>query len=164
MHMCLKHWTEDVLGRCLPERGLFKFLLLYYLREGPAHGYALMKRIANDFGRLYVPSPGVVYPTLQLLEDQGYVTCVEEDGKKKYALTPEGEKLIEEKEEVIKKIAEFRERRKKFGRVVSELWPSVKRLLRTIGMHLGELDEEKLERVREIVEKAADEVERVVAR
>lgn len=160
--MWIKHWAERSLSRCLYERGMFRYLLLYYLREGPAHGYALMKRIAEDFHWLYLPSPGIIYPTLQLLEDQGYVTHVEENGRKKYALTPKGEKLIEEKGKLIERIVEIRERRKEIGKLVNELWPSVKELLHTIGSHLDELDKGKIERIREIIERAINDIRTVL--
>ena len=54
----------------------------------------------------YTPSAGSVYPTLQLLEDQGYVRIVEEDGKKVYHITPEGERFLDENEDVLTDIGE----------------------------------------------------------
>jgi DNA-binding PadR family transcriptional regulator len=54
----------------------------------------------------YTPSAGSVYPTLQMLEDQGYVRIVEEAGKKVYHITPEGERLLDENEDVLTDIGE----------------------------------------------------------
>lgn len=58
--------------------------------EGPAHGYELMSRLEDQTGGRWRPSPGSVYPTLQMLEDKGLVTSREEDGRRVYELTDEG--------------------------------------------------------------------------
>ncbi|MBS7622286.1 PadR family transcriptional regulator [Candidatus Bathyarchaeota archaeon] len=76
------------------ERGDLKTLLLLSLRQSPMHGYGLMKSISEDF--LYQPSPGVVYPTLQMLQDMGYIKSSEENGKKVYSITEEGLKYLED--------------------------------------------------------------------
>jgi DNA-binding PadR family transcriptional regulator len=65
-----------------------KYVILRLLREKPSHGYELIKAMEDRFGGWYSPSPGTVYPTLQLLEDQGYVRVVETEGRKTYHITP----------------------------------------------------------------------------
>src|ERR671921_750563 len=55
------------------DRGGVKILVLSVLRDGPKHGYEVMRAIEQRTGSAYSPSPGVVYPTLQLLEDMGHV-------------------------------------------------------------------------------------------
>lgn len=77
-------------------RGLFRYLVLYVLREKPLHGYAIMKKISMLFDNVYVPSPGVLYPTLQLLEEMGLIESTRHGRRKVYSLTPSGRKLIEE--------------------------------------------------------------------
>jgi DNA-binding PadR family transcriptional regulator len=66
------------------------------LREKPRHGYEVIKALEERLGGCYSPSAGTVYPTLQLLEDQGYVRAVEEAGKKVYHITPEGEQFLDD--------------------------------------------------------------------
>lgn len=78
------------------ESGEIKFVILRLLQEKPRHGYEIIKALEERLAGCYTPSPGTVYPTLQLLEDQGYVRVVEEGGKKVYHLTPEGEAFLEE--------------------------------------------------------------------
>jgi DNA-binding PadR family transcriptional regulator len=58
-----------------------------------------MKALEERLEGWYTPSPGTVYPTLQLLEDQGYVRAVETEGKKVYQITPEGEAFLHEHRE-----------------------------------------------------------------
>ena len=85
-------------GRRRPmfESGEVKFVILRLLREKPMHGYEVIKALEERLGGCYTPSAGTVYPTLQLLEDQGYVRAEDRDGKKVYQITPDGEKFLED--------------------------------------------------------------------
>ncbi len=84
-------------------QGHLKLLILLALQERPLNGYEVIKAIENKHG--HAPSPAVVYPTLQLLEDQGYVSSSEHENKKVYALTDEGRKCLEENRERIDQLA-----------------------------------------------------------
>ena len=86
------------------ESGEVKFVILRLLKEKPRHGYAIIKALEERLAGCYTPSPGTVYPTLQLLEDQGYVRVVEEGGKKVYHITPEGEAFLDENKDAIEDI------------------------------------------------------------
>ena len=78
------------------EQGDLKWVLLALVNEAPRHGYELMKAIEERLGGGYSPSPGVVYPTLTLLEEMGYATVTEEGGRKRYAATDEGRAALDE--------------------------------------------------------------------
>lgn len=71
-------------------RGDIRLALLIGLLDGPAHGYELIGRLEARTGGVWRPSPGSVYPTLQLLEDEGLVKGREEDGKRVFDLTEDG--------------------------------------------------------------------------
>ena len=71
-------------------RGEIRTALLAVLAEAPGHGYEVMQRLEEKSGGVWRPSPGSVYPTLQLLEDEGLVRSTERDGKRVYELTDEG--------------------------------------------------------------------------
>ena len=86
------------------ESGEVKFVILRLLHEKPRHGYEVMRALEEKFGGHYTPSAGTVYPTLQLLEDEGYVRVVEADGKKVYHVTPEGERYLEEHRDLLDEI------------------------------------------------------------
>jgi len=79
-------------------RGDIKYLQLEILKEGPRHGYEIITGLEGRF-RGYRPSPGSVYPTLQMLEEGGFVTSREIDGKKVYTITEAGLKLLEDRGE-----------------------------------------------------------------
>ena len=86
------------------ESGEVKFVILRLLREKPRHGYEVIKALEERLAGCYSPSAGTVYPTLQMLEDQGYVRVVEEGGKKVYHITPPGEAFLDEHKAAIEDI------------------------------------------------------------
>lgn len=71
-------------------RGDVRPLLIVALIDGPAHGYELIQRLEARSGGAWRPSPGSVYPTLQLLEEAGLVVGRDDDGKRVYDLTAAG--------------------------------------------------------------------------
>jgi caffeoyl-CoA O-methyltransferase len=77
------------------ERGMLRYLLLDALRHGPKHGYEIIKWLEEQTYGRYAPSPGTVYPTLQLLEDQGLILAQRTDEKSTYRLSESGEKELE---------------------------------------------------------------------
>lgn len=82
-------------------RGDARLLVLEVLKDRPMHGYEVAKAIAQLFGGVYEPSPGVVYPNLQWLEDEGMLKPVQKGGKKVYKVTERGRKFaLEGKEEL----------------------------------------------------------------
>ena len=76
-------------------RGDVRNAILLLLAEQPMHGYQLMEAIAERSGGRWRPSPGAVYPTLNLLEDEGVLTLTASAGRKLATLTPEGRALVE---------------------------------------------------------------------
>jgi DNA-binding PadR family transcriptional regulator len=82
-------------GRLL-DQGDLRLIMLGLIGEAPRHGYELIKQIEEMVGGAYSPSPGVVYPTLTMLEDLGLATVSPTDGTRKaYAITPEGQAHLE---------------------------------------------------------------------
>ncbi|MGA8757402.1 MAG: PadR family transcriptional regulator [Stellaceae bacterium] len=82
------------LGRFF-DHGDLRYVLLGLIAERPRHGYELIKAIEEKFGGLYSPSPGVVYPTLTLLEELGYIRPEAADGpRKQFIVTQEGSEFL----------------------------------------------------------------------
>lgn len=71
-------------------RGDVRAAVLALLAEKPMHGYQIIQEIEERSGGSWKPSPGSVYPTLQLLADEGIIVATESDGRKTYALTDAG--------------------------------------------------------------------------
>lgn len=80
------------------EQGELRLVLLALIAEAPRHGYDLIRAVEERTGGAYAPSPGVVYPTLTLLEDMGLIEADAGDGSKKlFRLTPAGKAHLEER-------------------------------------------------------------------
>ncbi len=75
-------------------RGDIKFILLELLSERPQHGYELMKELEARRGGFRRSSAGSVYPTLQMLEEGGYLTSEEVDSKRVYTITDSGRQFL----------------------------------------------------------------------
>ncbi len=88
-------------GRRMFEHGALRWVLLSMIADKPSHGYELIKGIESRMGGTYAPSPGVIYPSLALLEDMGAVSVEAEGGKKRYAITAEGRRLLTENTEAL---------------------------------------------------------------
>ena len=82
-------------GRIFGHGGL-RFVLLQLISDKPSHGYELIKAIEERLGGRYSPSPGIVYPTLTLLEELGYlnVDADEGGGRKRYSVTAAGVEFL----------------------------------------------------------------------
>ena len=77
--------------------GELRLVILALVAEKPRHGYEIIKDLGERVGGDYSPSPGVVYPTLTMLEEMGYATASQDQaGRRLYTLTPEGEKVVAE--------------------------------------------------------------------
>jgi len=74
------------------ERGSVKYDILRILWDGPRHGYDLMLTIEEQRG--YRPSPGSIYPALQMLEEGDFLTGQDVDGKRIYTITGKGSELL----------------------------------------------------------------------
>ena len=77
--------------------GDLRLVILHLIAEKPRHGYEIIKAIEDRVAGAYSPSPGVIYPTLTLLEELGYVTvgAAAESGKKLHEITAEGRAFLE---------------------------------------------------------------------
>jgi DNA-binding PadR family transcriptional regulator len=76
------------------DRGLVRFLVLDAIASQPRHGYEIIQVIVDKSGGAYRPSPGVIYPTLQMLEELGQACTVERDQRKVYAITEAGQREL----------------------------------------------------------------------
>ena len=76
------------------DQGELRLVVLALIAETPRHGYEIIKAIEDRLAGTYSPSPGVVYPTLTLLQELGLATVEEHDGRKRYSITTEGERHL----------------------------------------------------------------------
>jgi DNA-binding PadR family transcriptional regulator len=84
-----------------------RLVLLALLEEQPRHGYDLIREIEERTGGAYAPSPGVVYPTLTMLDEMGHIDEVKEEGaRKRFAITDAGRQHLAEKKDEVEGLME----------------------------------------------------------
>src|SRR4051794_35446652 len=86
-------------GRHRVRRGDVRSAILALLDDRPMHGYEMITELEERTGGRWRPSAGSIYPTLQLLEDEGLVTAEEVDGRKVFSLTEAGRNQVPERTE-----------------------------------------------------------------
>jgi DNA-binding PadR family transcriptional regulator len=144
------------------DHGELKLVILALIAEKPRHGYEIIKAIEEQFGGSYTPSPGVVYPTLTMLEEIGFATVAEASGKKSYTVTEEGRTYLESnKGSATAAMGRMRERGGGSGRS-----PQLVRAIHNLKMALrmrqqsGPMTEEQLQKIVAAIDAAAVTIER----
>ncbi len=154
--------------RRMLERGQLKYVILAMLADQPRHGYDIMRAMEEHFQGFYTPSPGSVYPTLQMLEDQGYVTGAEQEGKRVYTLTDDGQQLLSEH---MAELDALRERinagwggvsRAELGGLMHEFRQLAQLVVRQ-AQRGSFRDPSQMERVKDVVHRARTELEAIFA-
>ena len=146
------------------EQGDLRLLLLKLIAEKPRHGYELIKAVEDGVGGAYSPSPGVVYPTLALLEDLGYAQAGEaEGGKKLFSVTPAGEAFLAEQAAALALLAARMEQVSvaNRGRNAPQIVRAMENLRTALRLRLsaGPLDEQQVAAVAAALDEAAKAVE-----
>jgi DNA-binding PadR family transcriptional regulator len=101
-----RHWGRHEMshrghgrGRHRVRRGDVRSAVLALLDDRPMHGYEMIQELEERTGGRWTPSAGSIYPTLQLLEDEGLVTAEEVEGRKVYSLTEAGQEAAPDRTE-----------------------------------------------------------------
>jgi DNA-binding PadR family transcriptional regulator len=147
------------------ERGDIKYMILDSLRDRPSYGYEIMRALEDRFGGLYSPSAGTVYPTLQMLEELGYVTSAQSEGRKIYTITPAGLAFLEEQkghmEDVRERMSGWWDR-KSSSLEVHDMVDRMKDMLKTVKHNRRKINPEKLRKIREVLDRAQREIEELL--
>jgi DNA-binding PadR family transcriptional regulator len=146
------------------QKGDLKYVLLDLIKDKPRHGYDIIRELEDQSYGFYKPSPGVVYPTLQMLEEMGYAESIEEEGKKIYSITEEGLTFLAEKKDVANSVRSQIKQRwsfKNIGRMVSVM-KEYHDLENLLGRGFRSLDADKTERIRQVLSSAYQEIETIL--
>ncbi|WP_345013544.1 PadR family transcriptional regulator [Pseudaeromonas paramecii] len=147
------------------EQGEMRLVVLHLLASGPQHGYELIKGLQHLAGGDYTPSPGVIYPTLSLLEEMDLIALAsEEGGKKRFGITADGQALLDKQAE---ELARILARLSATARIAQgRRHPALERALDNFktALHLrlaqDDLSDETLLALAAVLDKAAQDLER----
>lgn len=148
------------------ESGELRLVLLKLIADEPRHGYDLIRAIEDMTGGEYAPSPGVVYPTLTLLQDMGLIEEAQSEGARKpFQITDEGRQHLDERSEEVDELIErlkdlAPDSRRDAGPAIAR---AVKNLMTALSHRIGRdgLDEDLLHEIAAILDEAAQRIERV---
>jgi len=148
-------------------KGDFKYLILELIKDKPKHGYEIIRELEERFHGWYSPSPGSVYPTLQWLEEMGYATSSQQDGKKIYAITEEGRKFLESRGKARQDVwDQMRERwcwwSEDLQDDIHDVMGSLRDTIQGLRQKAKVLDGEKLRRIKEIIAEARSKIDEVL--
>ena len=144
------------------EQGDLRFVVLKLLGEKPSHGYEIIKAVEERFGGAYAPSPGIVYPTLTLLEEQGFIAVVETEGPRKlYGLTDEGHaELARSAQDVDRVFARMGEMRQRFGGgAAPEIMRAMDNMKAALRLRMSKGAPEDISKITTILDAAARSIE-----
>ena len=141
------------------DSGHLRLVILHLIAEKPSYGYEIIKAIEERLAGGYAPSPGVVYPTLTLLEEEGLAVSSMEGNKKLYAATEPGREYLKANNATVKAIfGRMEQARKVFGRGRS---PQIARAMMNLRFALrmragrGDLSAERVSRIAQALDAAA---------
>jgi DNA-binding PadR family transcriptional regulator len=166
--MFRKNFFEFERRARLFEKGDLKYVILDLLRDKPRHGYEIIRALEERFHGFYSPSAGSIYPTLQLLEDMGYVKPSEQDGKKVYTITEEGKGFLKERGETMDKIRDNMRNwcgsgnREEFREAMHETMHEFHDLAHVFRRKAHKVNSEKLNKIKEILTRATKDIEAVL--
>lgn len=160
-------WLGDFFGPPpRAERGNVRYLILDALAAQPRHGYEVIQVIEERSRGSYRPSPGVVYPTLQLLEELKHARVIEQDARKVYTITDEGKLDLEAHRDEVKDFYErasddgWEQHVEEFG----ELMRRAARLFKTfrIASRRGRLSLAAQAKIRTVLDDAVKRIETIL--
>jgi len=155
------------------EKGDLKYVILDLLKDKPKHGYEIIRDLEERFGGFYSPSPGAVYPTLQMLEDLGYVASIQQDGKRVYQITEEGKAFLAERKDTMEDIRDrmrsrfgqwFDEEGKEFAEEMREFAHDMKDFAKMFAKSQSGAwrDPAKRQRLRDVLKRTRDEIDAIL--
>ena len=148
------------------ESGELRLVLLKLIADEPRHGYDLIRAIEDLTGGEYAPSPGVVYPTLTLLQDMGLIDEAPGEGPRKaFQATDDGRAHLDERAEEVEALFERLEDLKPSARTTAgpAIGRAVKNLMTALSHRVSRdgFDEELFLEIAAILDEAAQRIERI---
>ncbi|MBN9416949.1 MAG: PadR family transcriptional regulator [Candidatus Eremiobacteraeota bacterium] len=145
------------------ESGELRYVLLHLIRDTPRHGYDIIKQIENLSQGAHTPSPGIIYPTLTLLEEMGLASVSSEGSRKLYVATELGRQELQEKKNSVDSIlGRLQAASERFMRErPPQILRAMENLKTVLRMGSGKWNADQLLAVTEIIDEAAKKIERL---
>ncbi|MDJ0976908.1 MAG: PadR family transcriptional regulator [Erythrobacter sp.] len=175
-----RDWKDGVPARKRRGRmfgqGELRLALLALINEEPRHGYELIRAIEDMTGGAYAPSPGAVYPTLQMLEEEGLIKQTkpkaddedgETSGKKPFKATKAGKAELKDRDEEVEALMDRLGEHGARAEKVKEKSPDLFRAMGNLGSVLknranaGKLDKATIDEIVDIIDEVAKRIERL---
>jgi len=153
-------------ARRMFDGGELRLVLLKLIADEPRHGYDLIREIENLTGGAYAPSPGVVYPTITMLDDMGYIEQQQSEGAKKaFAITDAGTAELEANKELVDTLfarltALGEERQRTDSSSVRRAMGNLREVL-VNRLRSGDVDDATLHEIVALIDEAAQKIERL---
>lgn len=142
------------------DAGALRLVVLGLISDEPRHGYDIIKALEAKFQGAYSPSPGAIYPMLQMLEEADLVLSEANGNKRRYSITDEGRAYLEQHADELARInSQIDEVSAEGGEVL--LGDEVKNLAKAVFMRLrtGQLNAAQARHAFDILKKARREIE-----
>ena len=146
------------------QKGDLKYVILNLLKDKPRYGYEIIRALEEQSHGFYKPSAGVVYPTLQMLEEMGYASSTELDGKKVYTITEEGNQFLVERRDSADEVRSHMRHHwnpKNIG-PVGEIMGEFAKLGKSVWPRIRNAEPEQLQRISEIISRTRREIEAIL--
>lgn len=145
------------------DSGDLKLVVLKLLAEQPSYGYQLIKTMEERLAGGYTPSAGAIYPTLTMLEEEGLAASQEENKKKVYSVTAEGQKYLEENkrrvDEVFSRLEEAGQHfeRGRSPEIMKAFWNLRGAVIARVSR--GKVTKEQIHKIAEAIDQAAKAID-----
>jgi DNA-binding PadR family transcriptional regulator len=138
-------------------------VILHFLKDKPSYGYEIIQGLEERFYGFYIPSPGMVYPTLQMFEEMGYVNVSEQDGKKVYTITNEGLEVLAKQGNLEEKIEHHTKNLFNPENIddIGDTKHELEKLTQLINNKLRIVDTKKLMYIRKVISQTYEKISKI---
>lgn len=146
------------------QKGDLKYIILDLIKDKPCYGYEIMQILEERSHGFYSPSPGTIYPTLQLLVDVGHLNAVKQDSKKIYNITEEGLEFLSDRKDLADGI---KKQMKHFWASdnrddIAEMMQAFHELKDLLSQHVRRADSQEIGQIQKVILNSYSKIEEIL--
>lgn len=160
-----RYRDSDGYGHHSPfHKGDIKYVILDILKDKASYGYEIIQDLKERSHGFYKPSPGVIYPTLQMLEESGYAVSREIDQRKIYEITTKGLEFLDKRSNFADRIRDHMDHHWNFKNAgkLRQLLKEFSSLRMLLGPNIRDLDEDRLEKIQKKLARTRIDIEDII--